>query len=66
MRSHHITIRDGSVPTWPIHLRYAWPSELALMAELAGLRLRSRVESWSGEAFTAASGNHVSVYERPG
>lgn len=66
VRSHHITIRDGSVTTWPIHLRYAWPSELDLMAELAGLRLRSRTGSWSADPFTESSGNHISVYERPG
>jgi hypothetical protein len=47
-----------------VQIRYAWPSELDLMAQLAGLRLRHR---WSGgrrEPFTAASQRHISVYGR--
>jgi hypothetical protein len=43
-------------------LRYAWPSELDLMARLAGLTLEARHGGWRGEAFTADSGAHVSVY----
>jgi SAM-dependent methyltransferase len=43
-------------------LRYAWPSELDLMARLAGLRLRERWGGWRREPFTAASTMHVSVY----
>jgi SAM-dependent methyltransferase len=45
-------------------LRYAWPSELDLMARLAGLRLRERWGGWRREPFTATSSMHVSVYER--
>lgn len=44
--------------------RYIWPSELDLMAQLAGLRLESRYADWSGSPFTAQSGSHVSVYRR--
>ena len=57
-------IEDGGIETIPIELRYAWPSELDLMARLAGLRLRERWGRWSREPFTAASSSHVSVYER--
>ncbi len=46
----------------PIITRYAWPSELDLMARLAGLRLRERWGGWSGERFTGDCANHVSVY----
>lgn len=42
--------------------RYIWPSELDLMARLAGLELESRHADWTGGAFTAESGSHVSVY----
>jgi SAM-dependent methyltransferase len=42
--------------------RYIWPSELDLMARLAGFELESRHEGWSEEPFTAESENHVSVY----
>ena len=42
--------------------RYIWPSELDLMARLAGMELESRHADWSGSEFTAESGSHVSVY----
>jgi SAM-dependent methyltransferase len=48
----------------PIRLRYAYPSELDLMARLAGLRLRERWGSWDRSAFDRRSREHVSVYER--
>jgi SAM-dependent methyltransferase len=48
----------------PLRLRYCWPSELDLMARLAGLRLRERHGDWDRGPFTAASRGHVSVYER--
>jgi SAM-dependent methyltransferase len=48
----------------PIVLRYAWPSELDLMARLAGLRLRHRWGGWRREPFDRSSRRHVSVYER--
>lgn len=42
--------------------RYVWPSELDLMARLAGLQRRDRWGGWSGEAFTSSSHRHVSTY----
>ena len=42
--------------------RYAWPSELDLMARVAGLRLKDRWAGWEREPFTSTSRNHVSVY----
>lgn len=47
-----------------MQIRYAWPSELDLMARLAGLRLRERWGSWGREPFGPQSGAHVSVYGR--
>jgi SAM-dependent methyltransferase len=49
----------------PLPMRYAWPAEMDLMAQLAGLRLRHRWGGWDKSAFTANSGYHVSVYEKP-
>lgn len=63
--SLHVVIGQGQVRMFPVQIRYAWPSELDLMAGLAGLRLRERWAGWQDEPFTAASGAHVSVYERP-
>jgi SAM-dependent methyltransferase len=53
----------GGIRMFPIELRYVWPSELDLMAQLAGLRLRERWGGWNRQAF-AVPGWHVSVYER--
>lgn len=62
--SQKIVLSDGSVRLYPIQIRYAWPSELDLMAQIAGLRLRGRFGGWKGEMFTAESQRHISVYER--
>ncbi len=62
--SQHIVIGEDAIRIYPVQLRYAWPSELDLMARLAGLRLRQRWAGWRREPFTAASPQHVSVYER--
>ena len=63
--SQHVVIQDGKIETYPVHMRYAWPSELDLMARLAGLRLRDRWSGWKKEPFGPDSEKHVSVYERP-
>ena len=62
--SQHLLISESGVRLYPVQLRYAWPTELDLMAQLAGLRLRERWGGWKGERFTATSGSHVSIYER--
>lgn len=59
--SHVVLSRDG-VRLHPIVTRYAWPSELDLMARIAGLRLAERWGGWNDEPFTADSRLHVSVY----
>jgi hypothetical protein len=58
-------LNDDTVRLFPVAMRYCWPSELDLMAELAGLRLRERYADWSRAPFGAASSGHVSVYELP-
>ena len=60
----HVRLGAGGVGLFPIVTRYCYPSELDLMARIAGLRLRERWGGWSREPFGAASGAHVSVYER--
>lgn len=56
---------DGRTELRPISLRYAWPSEIDLMARLAGLERRERWQDWTGSPFGSASGFHITVYERP-
>ncbi|AWS43900.1 bifunctional 2-polyprenyl-6-hydroxyphenol methylase/3-demethylubiquinol 3-O-methyltransferase UbiG [Streptosporangium sp. 'caverna'] len=45
--------------------RYIWPTELDLMAQLAGFELETRHADWAGADFTAESRSHVSVYRIP-
>jgi SAM-dependent methyltransferase len=61
--THIVFLSDQGVEIFPLKLRYAWPSELDLMARLAGLRLRDRWGGWEKEPFSAESGVHISVYE---
>ena len=55
---------DGGTHLRPVALRYAWPSELDLMAQQAGLRLRERYSGWDRQPFGPSSDSHVSVYQR--
>ena len=60
----HISLSAGGIRLNPIVCRYAWPSELDLMARIAGMRLQDRWGGWLREPFNAASRLHVSVYGR--
>lgn len=63
--SHHYRIGGGDVGVFRSPHRYVWPSELDLMARIAGLKLVERVEDWSGAPFTDDSTSHISVWLRP-
>jgi SAM-dependent methyltransferase len=63
--SHHYWIADGKVEALSPPFRYVWPSELDLMARLAGMTLRERWSGWKREPFTSDSTKHVSVWEKP-
>jgi hypothetical protein len=58
--SHHYSPGRGGYGSGAF--RYAWPSELDLMARLAGLTLSERWAGWRREPFTAESDSHVSVW----
>jgi SAM-dependent methyltransferase len=60
----HVRLTGDGVRLFPIVTRYAWPSELDLMARIAGLRLKDRWAGWNREPFTGGSRLHVSVYGR--
>lgn len=62
--SHHYWMTDGQLGTVSMPFRYVWPSELDLMARLAGMTLRERWSGWRREAFTSTSTAHVSVWEK--
>jgi SAM-dependent methyltransferase len=62
LTSHHYDPERGAYSTFPG--RYIWPSELDLMARLAGMELRERWADWDRSPFTAESTKHVSVWEK--
>jgi SAM-dependent methyltransferase len=62
--SHHYWVVDGRLETFSAPFRYVWPSELDLMARLAGMTLRGRWSGWKREPFTSDSTTHVSVWEK--
>jgi SAM-dependent methyltransferase len=65
LTSHHFLFVDGRLEHRSAPFRYVWPSELDLMAQLAGMRLRERWAGWEREPFTSESRTHVSVWEKP-
>jgi SAM-dependent methyltransferase len=63
--SHHYEIVDARAERLAVPFRYVWPSELDLMAQLAGLRLLERWSGWKREPFSSDSRKHVSVWQKP-
>jgi len=62
LKAQHVVIANGTIHTYPIQLRYAWPSELDLMARLAGLKLKERWSNWQRSPFTSGATSHISIY----
>jgi SAM-dependent methyltransferase len=62
----HVQAGADGVRSYAVTLRYAWPSELDLMARLAGLELVERFGGWDGRTFDAATTDHVSIYRLAG
>jgi SAM-dependent methyltransferase len=60
--SNHIRKRDMSYQHFSVPFRYAWPSELDLMAQMAGLKLENRWGDWDKSAFSKLSRKHISVW----
>jgi SAM-dependent methyltransferase len=63
--SHHWMSVDGTLVHHAAPYRYVWPSELDLMAELAGLVLEHRWADWNRSPFTSDSEHQVAVFRRP-
>jgi SAM-dependent methyltransferase len=61
----HVSLSaERGVRLFPIVTRYCYPSELDLMARIAGLRLMERFGGWNGEPFDSESILAVSVFGR--
>jgi Methyltransferase domain len=63
--SHHYRVDGDGLKVSSTPFRYVWPSELDLMARIAGLTLRERWSSWTRGPFTGESRSHVSVWAKP-
>jgi SAM-dependent methyltransferase len=63
--SNHVVVGDGRGTIWTIPFRYVWPSELDLMARIAGLELEHRWADWARTPMTADSTKHVSTWIKP-
>jgi SAM-dependent methyltransferase len=64
VEAQHVLLSHEGVQLYPVHIRYAYPPELDLMARVAGLRLRERFDGWAGKPYTGPTATCVSVYER--
>jgi hypothetical protein len=64
IEENHVSISSSGIRMGPVVQRYAWPSELDLMARIAGLRLKERWGGWGREPFTTSSKAHISVFGR--
>jgi SAM-dependent methyltransferase len=62
--SHHWWTVDGAMRTFSSTHRYVWPSELDLMAQIAGMTLRARWGGWQQDPFTEQSSSHVTVWQK--
>ncbi len=60
--SQHIVLTETGVQFYPVKLRFAWPSELDIMARLVSLKLLNRWSNWDKSPFTSDSTKHISVY----
>ncbi len=60
--SQIVMVTTAGTELFPVRLRYAWPSELDLMAQLAGMRLQDRWSGLNRGPYGATSSMHVSVY----
>lgn len=60
--SRHWWTIDGELRTLSSPHRFVWPSELDLMARIAGLRPSGRWSDWDRSPFTGESRSHVSTW----
>jgi hypothetical protein len=56
---------DGRFVHHSAPYRYIWPSELVLMAKLAGMDLEDRWGDWDLSPFTSDSEKQVAVFTKP-
>ena len=62
--SNHVWMKGGRHKHQSIPFRYAWPSELDLMANMAGMELEHRWSDWDRSPFDRMSTKHISVWRK--
>ncbi|MGQ4616398.1 methyltransferase domain-containing protein [Nocardia sp. R7R-8] len=62
IRFQEATLRPDGIEFLPVEERYCWPSELDLMAQLAGLEFETRYASYTYEPINHKASQHVSIY----
>jgi SAM-dependent methyltransferase len=63
--SHHFMVENNGGREVQTPFRYVYPSELDLMAKLAGMFLRDRWADWNKSPFNGESTSHVSIWQKP-
>ena len=64
--SHHWVEIEGRLVRHSAPYRYIWPSELVLMARIAGFEFQERWGDWVRSPFAAESGRQVAVFVKTG
>jgi SAM-dependent methyltransferase len=64
MQTNKIFLRSDLVKVFPANHRYAWPAEMDLMAQLAGLTLEHRFADWARRPYRDDSRTHVSIWRK--
>jgi SAM-dependent methyltransferase len=64
MRTTKLFCGPDGLQAFPANHRYAWPAELDLMAQLAGMNRVNRWAGWRRDPYTATSRQHVTVYRK--
>ncbi|MCO8272938.1 class I SAM-dependent methyltransferase [Actinoplanes sp. TRM 88003] len=63
MASNYVTLHeDGRGEFWSVPFRYLWPSEMDLMARIAGLEAEFRWDSWARTPFTSESSKIIATW----
>lgn len=64
IRTQTIILSEQGIQMFPLMMRYFWPSELDLMAKLAGLRLERRYGNWDRTPYNRDSARQISVFRK--
>ena len=60
-----VRITEDATKLMPLAMRYVWPSELDLMAALAGLEPIEKWGGWNEQALRPTSDMYIALYQRP-